>query len=91
MTAQPHQQAAPRAAAVAAPGRRRVTPDAARGARVQLCGELEARIGGRDIAPRLRGRQGRALFAYLVLHRERSVSRDELIDALWPTDPPASA
>ena len=35
------------------------------------------------------GRQGRALFAYLVLQRPRSVGRDELIEALWAEDPPA--
>ena len=31
----------------------------------------------------LRGKQGRLAFAYLVLHRDRAVRRDELIDALW--------
>ena len=31
----------------------------------------------------LRGRQGRLAFAYLVLHRDRPVRRDELIEALW--------
>ena len=34
------------------------------------------------------GRQGRALFTYVVLQRPRSVGRDELIEALWAGDPP---
>jgi SARP family transcriptional regulator, regulator of embCAB operon len=37
---------------------------------------------------RLPGRQGRLLFAYLVLNRHRMVGRDELIDALWPGGSP---
>jgi DNA-binding SARP family transcriptional activator len=31
----------------------------------------------------LRGRQGRLLFAYLALNRDRPVRRDELAEALW--------
>ena len=34
----------------------------------------------------LPGKQGRLLFAYLVLHRERAVRRDELLDVLWEGD-----
>ncbi|MDP8942519.1 MAG: AAA family ATPase [Actinomycetota bacterium] len=30
------------------------------------------------------------LFAYLVTHRDRPVSRDEIIDVLWPRSPPRS-
>ncbi|HET6547904.1 MAG TPA: AAA family ATPase, partial [Solirubrobacter sp.] len=37
------------------------------------------------------GRQGRLLFAYLVVNRNRGCPRDELIDALWPEGPPAAA
>src|ERR671936_283833 len=33
----------------------------------------------------------RALLAYLLLHRNRAVAREALIDALWGDDPPASA
>jgi DNA-binding SARP family transcriptional activator/tetratricopeptide (TPR) repeat protein len=58
--------------------------------RIDLCGQLRARINDRDVAPLLPGPQGRALFAFLVLNRSRYVSREELIDALWPSDPPAS-
>lgn len=36
-------------------------------------------------------RQGRLLFAYLALNRDRAASRDELVDALWPYAAPAAA
>jgi DNA-binding SARP family transcriptional activator len=58
--------------------------------RIALCGELRVRIAGRDVTDLLPSRQGRALFAFLVLHRDRSASRDELIEALWPTSQPSS-
>jgi SARP family transcriptional regulator, regulator of embCAB operon len=40
------------------------------------------------VTPILRGRQGRALLAYLVLNRGRGVSREELIGAIWGDKPP---
>ena len=46
---------------------------------------------GRRIDNMLPGRQGRLLFAYLVLSRLRPVSRSSLIDALWGDDQPADA
>ena len=55
-----------------------------------MCGTLAVEIGGRRIDDALPGRQGRLLFAFLVLHRLRPVRRDELIDALWPQAPPAA-
>ncbi|MEA2221877.1 MAG: hypothetical protein QOH83_253, partial [Solirubrobacteraceae bacterium] len=61
---------------------------AATRARIALTGTLRAEIGGREVAAGLPGRQGRALFAFLVVNRHRSVSRGELIDVLWPGDPP---
>jgi DNA-binding SARP family transcriptional activator len=61
---------------------------AATRARVDLSGTLRAEIGGRDIAAKLPGRQGRALFAFLVVNRHRPVSRAELIGVLWPHEPP---
>lgn len=45
---------------------------------------------GERLEGRLPGRQGRLLFAYLVLNRHRLVSRDELIEALWPRESPAA-
>jgi DNA-binding SARP family transcriptional activator len=50
--------------------------------RISLCGRLSVELEGRRIE--LPGRQGRLLLAYLVLHRDRAVRRDELVDALWP-------
>lgn len=38
----------------------------------------------------LPGRQGRLLFAYLVLNRHRPVTRDELVEAIWPRDHPTA-
>jgi DNA-binding SARP family transcriptional activator len=58
--------------------------------RIQLCGELIARVDGRPVHDRLPGRQGRLLFAYLTLNRSRPARRDELIDSLWPQEPPAA-
>jgi DNA-binding SARP family transcriptional activator len=49
-----------------------------------LCGKLAIELGAARAEGRLRGRQGKLLFAYLLLHRGRSVPRDELIEALWP-------
>ena len=47
--------------------------------------------GGRSLGAALPGRQGRLLFAYLVLNRDRDCGRGELIDLLWPEKPPAAA
>jgi hypothetical protein len=57
------------------------------GTRIQLCGRFVARIEGRRIEHELPSRQGRLLFAFLTLHRERPVRRDELVEALWQGDP----
>jgi DNA-binding SARP family transcriptional activator len=58
--------------------------------RVHLCGRLTAEVDGRQIEVSLPGRQGRLLFAYLVLNRRRSLRRDELFHALWGDDVPAA-
>jgi DNA-binding SARP family transcriptional activator len=55
---------------------------------VQLCGPLVVELDGRRLESRLPSRQGRTLFAYLVLERPRAVGRDELIDAVWSAGPP---
>jgi DNA-binding SARP family transcriptional activator/tetratricopeptide (TPR) repeat protein len=57
--------------------------------RIRLCGQLKVQLQGRAVEQDLPGRQGRLVVAYLAARRERPVSRDELIDALWPTGPPA--
>jgi SARP family transcriptional regulator, regulator of embCAB operon len=59
--------------------------------RVQLCGRLSVEIDGTQLAGRLPGRQGRTLLAYLVVNRRREVSRGQLIDAIWPDEPPSDA
>jgi DNA-binding SARP family transcriptional activator len=56
--------------------------------RIQLCGRFVAEVDDERIEARLPGRQGRMLFAYLVLKRERAVSRNELIEAVWPGELP---
>jgi DNA-binding SARP family transcriptional activator len=50
---------------------------------VQLCGRFVVELHGRRLEQRVPGRQGRALFAYLVLQRPRIVARDELLEAIW--------
>jgi DNA-binding SARP family transcriptional activator/DNA-binding CsgD family transcriptional regulator len=52
--------------------------------RIDLCGRLSVCWEGTQVEGKLRGRQGRLLFAYLVLHRHRPVRRDELLAAVWP-------
>ncbi|MDX6690452.1 MAG: hypothetical protein QOG15_1909 [Solirubrobacteraceae bacterium] len=58
--------------------------------RISLCGGLAVELGGARIEEELPGRQGRELFAYLVVHRDRPVSRDELLGVLWPDRAPRS-
>src|SRR3954449_4742331 len=60
--------------------------------RIHLCGRLIVELQGRRLEESLRGRQGRLLFAYLALNRDRPVRRDELAEALWNGKgaPPAS-
>jgi DNA-binding SARP family transcriptional activator len=55
---------------------------------VQLCGHLVVELRGRRIEQRLPSRQGRTVFAFLVLQRPRAVGRDELIEAVWAQAPP---
>jgi predicted ATPase/DNA-binding SARP family transcriptional activator len=59
------------------------------GAAIRLCGRFEVAIGDRDVSQQLPGRQGRLVLAYLACKRGRPVTRDELIDLLWPSHPPA--
>jgi DNA-binding SARP family transcriptional activator len=59
------------------------------GSVVQVCGSLHVTIQGRDIAPSVPPGQARVLLIHLVLHRSRPVDRARLIEALWPSPPPA--
>src|SRR4051812_26423812 len=54
--------------------------------RIELCGRLLVEIDGEELQGALPGRQGRLLFAYLVINRNRPVRRDELVQALWSED-----
>jgi DNA-binding SARP family transcriptional activator/tetratricopeptide (TPR) repeat protein len=64
-------------------------PGSAPSARVRVCGPLTVEIGGRRLDGLLPGRKGPQLVAYLAINRHRAVRREELIDVLWPVDPPA--
>jgi DNA-binding SARP family transcriptional activator len=57
---------------------------------VQLCGRFVVELHGRRIEQRLPSRQGRLLFAYLVLQRPRVVGRHELSEAIWAGALPAN-
>jgi DNA-binding SARP family transcriptional activator len=48
-------------------------------------------IDERRLDSKLPSRQGRLLFAYLALNRDRAATRDELVEAIWPYRPPAAA
>lgn len=53
------------------------------GTRITLCGRLEVVVAGGGRAAARRGRQGRAVLAYVAWHRPRPVRRHELADVLW--------
>jgi SARP family transcriptional regulator, regulator of embCAB operon len=57
---------------------------------VQLCGHLAVELQGRRVEETLPPGQGVLLFAYLVLNRHRAMSRDELVDAIWPDGAPSA-
>jgi len=50
--------------------------------KVQLCGRFAVELDGKRVEGGLPGRQGRLLFAFLVANRNRTISRDELLEAL---------
>ena len=55
-----------------------------RSVRVQVCGRLAVEVAAQRCDHLLPGRQGRVLLTYLILHRHQPVSRDQLVEALWP-------
>src|SRR5262249_27658293 len=55
----------------------------------ELLGPLHVVIDGREVP--IDGRKPRTLLALLLLRAGEVVSREELIDALWPEDPPETA
>jgi DNA-binding SARP family transcriptional activator len=58
--------------------------------RIQICGPLVVERDGQRLDGFLPGRQGRLMFAYLVVNRHRQVPRDELAEALWREPDPAA-
>jgi DNA-binding SARP family transcriptional activator len=54
-------------------------------AKAQLCGQFVLEVDGRRVEADLPGRQGRLLVAYLVANRLRTLTRDELVESLWPS------
>jgi SARP family transcriptional regulator, regulator of embCAB operon len=54
-----------------------------RATRIQLCGRLVVELDGTRVEDGLPGAKGRLLFAYLVLNRDRRVSRDEVLTAVY--------
>ena len=57
-----------------------------RATRIQLCGRLVVELNGRRVEDALPGPKGRLLFAYMVLNRDRRMSRDELLAAVYGED-----
>ncbi len=60
--------------------------------KIYLTGSVTLELDGRvSVEERqFRGKQGRLAFAYLVCQRARAVSREELVDLLWPDGPAPS-
>jgi SARP family transcriptional regulator, regulator of embCAB operon len=58
--------------------------------RIQACGRLVVVWDGERVEERLPSRQGRLLFAYLLVNRQRPRSRAALADAVWPVEPPGT-
>src|SRR4051812_21581435 len=58
---------------------------------VQLSGDFAVELDGRPLDLRATARQGRLVVAYLALKGPRPVTRDELLDNLWPDTDPARA
>ena len=59
--------------------------------RIQVCGRLAVTWHGRRVEDDLPARQGRLLFAHLVVHRAHPVHRDALVHALWGEHAPDGA
>lgn len=59
--------------------------------RLELLGSVRLSTPSGDVhEDELGGRQARIVFVYLTLHRATPVTAEELADALWSDDPPAS-
>lgn len=57
--------------------------------RIYLTGRISIENGSMLVAEReLSGRQGRLAFAFLVAERHRPVSKERLVEVVWPESPP---
>jgi DNA-binding SARP family transcriptional activator len=73
------------------PGHEWIIVDTVARTTIQLCGRFVVELDGRRVEQSLPGRQGRLVFAFLALNRDRPVTRPELVEAVWssglPRDP----
>lgn len=54
---------------------------------IRMLGEFSIKNGDADISDTInRSKRLRALFSYLIVHSDREVSQDELIEVLWPDE-----
>jgi predicted ATPase/DNA-binding SARP family transcriptional activator/Tfp pilus assembly protein PilF len=51
---------------------------------IRLCGGLTVEAGGKSLEQKVPPGQATLLFAYLVVNRAQRVSREDLVEALWP-------
>jgi DNA-binding SARP family transcriptional activator len=67
------------------------TKAAAGGLQVSMLGSLDVRVGGERISDRAwRTSKAKELFSLLLMHRDRALGRDEIIERLWPETEPGS-
>ena len=62
---------------------REIIQESASGMAVRMLGPFDLSIEGRPVT-QWRGQRTRSLMQFLATHRRRSVSRDELVAAVWP-------
>ena len=55
---------------------------------IQLCGGVRVKLGDEPVDLTRTARQGRLALAYLVLHRDRPVTREELMEHIWDAPDP---
>jgi DNA-binding SARP family transcriptional activator len=55
---------------------------------IRLCGRLRFELDGEELSARLPGGQGLTVLTYLIANRDRAPDRAELVDVLWPYQPP---
>lgn len=58
--------------------------------RIKLFDGFSVEVDGKDVTPLLPGRKGRITIAYLAAHHVEGVSREELVEVLWPVRRPAA-